>query len=111
MRTTSIPETKPDEYFGAVYATARLPLVVLFLSAGVWLGISSLLGLIASLKFHMPGLLANLAWLTYGRVRPAANDAFLYGFCLQIALGVSLWLISRLGRAHLVPPLPTMIGA
>jgi cytochrome c oxidase cbb3-type subunit 1 len=94
-----------------IYASARLPLVVLFLSAGIWLLLSSVLGLIASLQFHKPSLFANVAWLTYGRVRPAATNCFLYGFCLQAGLGVSLWLISRLGRALVVQSLLITVGA
>ena len=37
-------------------ASCRLPLVVLFLCAAVWLVIGSAFTLIASLKFHAPGL-------------------------------------------------------
>jgi len=95
----------------AIYQSARLPLVILFLSAGAWLLVGSIFGLIASLKFHMPSFLASAAWLTYGRVRPAANNAFLYGFCLQAGMGVVIWLISRLGRAPLVQTLPIAVAA
>ena len=46
-------------------ASCRLPLVVLFLSAAVWLVIGSAFALIGSIKFHAPGFLADSAWLTY----------------------------------------------
>src|SRR5512137_2793687 len=72
-------------------ASCRLPLVVLFLSAAVWLVIGSAFALIASIKFHAPGFLADSAWLTYGRVRPAGTSSLLYGFCVQAGLGVGLW--------------------
>src|ERR1035438_2598749 len=62
--------------------SCRLPLVVLFLCAAVWLVLGSAFALIASLKFHAPGLLADCAWLTYGRVRPAGFNCLLYGFCM-----------------------------
>jgi cytochrome c oxidase cbb3-type subunit 1 len=79
----------------------RLPLLALFLSAAAWLVVASGFALISSIKFHSPYFLAGPAWLTYGRVHPAASSAFLYGFCLQSGLGVSLWLLARLGRSRL----------
>ncbi|MEI9962299.1 MAG: hypothetical protein WDM76_14545 [Limisphaerales bacterium] len=45
--------------------------------------------------------LAGCAWLTYGRVQPAADDAVLYGFCIPAGLGVALWLFARIGHAPL----------
>ena len=83
----------------------------MFLSAAVWLLIGSGFEIIATLKFHKPNLLADYAWLTYGRVRPAFTNAVLYGFCLQAGLGVALWLIARLGGARVAYPLATTIGA
>ena len=92
-------------------ASCRLPLVVLFLSAAVWLVIGSAFALIASLKFHAPGFLADCAWLTYGRVRPAGINCMLYGFCLPAGLGVALWLLARLGRTRLALPGLVTAGA
>ena len=92
-------------------ASCRLPLVVLFLSAAVWLVLGSAFGLIASLKFHAPGFLADCAWLTYGRVRPAGFNCLLYGFCMQAGLGVALWLLARLGRTGLALPGLVTVGA
>ena len=92
-------------------ASCRLPLVVLFLCAAVWLVIGSAFTLIASLKFHAPGFLADCAWLTYGRVRPAAFNCLLYGFCMPAGLGVALWLLARLGRTRLALPRLITVGA
>jgi cytochrome c oxidase cbb3-type subunit 1 len=92
-------------------ASCRLPLVVLFLCAAVWLAIGSAFALIASLKFHVPGFLADYAWLTYGRVRPAGINCMLYGFCLPAGLGVALWLLARLGRTRLALPGLVTVGA
>ena len=92
-------------------ASCRLPLVVLFLSAAGWLVIASAFGLIASIKFHAPGFLADSAWLTYGRVRPAGVNLMLYGFCLQAGLGVALWMLARLGRTTLAAPWLVVVGA
>src|ERR1035438_3708619 len=92
-------------------ASCRLPMVVLFLCAAVWLVIASASALIASLKFHAPGFLADCAWLTYGRVRPAGFNCLLYGFCMQAGLGVALWLLARLGRTGLALPGLVTVGA
>src|SRR6266699_281654 len=66
--------------FQVLDRSCRLPLLVLFVSAAVWLVLGSAFSLIASLKFHSPNFLADCAWLTYGRVRPACNNSLLYGF-------------------------------
>jgi cytochrome c oxidase cbb3-type subunit 1 len=101
-----------DRYsLAEINVSARLPLVVLFVSSGLWLVLSSVLSLLASIKLHNPHSLANATWLTYGRIRPAANDAFLYGFCIQAGLGVSLWLLARLGGTRLVQPILALVGA
>jgi cytochrome c oxidase cbb3-type subunit 1 len=78
-----------------------IPLLALFGGAALWLVIGSVLGLLASIKFHAPGFLADCPLLTYGRLQPAADDALLYGFCLPAGLGVVLWLLARLGQTPL----------
>jgi cytochrome c oxidase cbb3-type subunit 1 len=70
----------------------------------MWLVLGSAFALVASIKFHVPEFLADSAWLTYGRVRPAGFNCMLYGFCLPAGLGVALWLLARLGRTRLVLP-------
>jgi cytochrome c oxidase cbb3-type subunit 1 len=92
-------------------ASCRLPLVIFFLSAAAWLLFASAFGLIASIKFHAPGFLADSAWLTYGRVRPASVNCMLYGFCIQAGLGVALWMLARLGRTTLAAPWLVIVGA
>ncbi len=91
--------------------SCRLPLAVLFLSGAAWLVVGSAFTLIASIKFHAPGFLADSAWLTYGRVHPAGANAILYGFCLPAGLGVALWMLARLGRTTLVLPGLAALGA
>ena len=95
----------------AIDRSCRLPLVVLFLSAAVWLLIASAFELITSIKFHAPAFLADSAWLTYGRARPAATSSMLYGFGLQAGLGVALWMLARLGRTKLAAPGLVIVGA
>ena len=51
--------------------------MVLLACAAVWLVVGSVFGLLASLKFHAPNLLADCPWLTYGRVQPAQMNALI----------------------------------
>jgi cytochrome c oxidase cbb3-type subunit 1 len=91
--------------------SCRLPLLVLFSSAAKWLVIGWVFELIASIKFHAPGFLADYSWLTYGRVHPAFTNSIIYGFCLQAGLGVILWLITRLGDVPLAQRGLVTLGA
>src|SRR6516225_4347609 len=98
---TDIPQSGPESgsSMRAITPTdiafsCRLPLLFLFISAAIWLVIASAFGLLASLKFHSPQLLADCPWLTYGRVWPAFINAVLYGFCLQAGLAVTLWVFT-----------------
>jgi cbb3-type cytochrome oxidase subunit 1 len=75
-----------------------------FISAAVWFLISSILGLLVSIKLHSPNFLAHCPWLTYGRIRPVQLDSLVYGFAASAAFGVTLWLFCRLGRTRLVAP-------
>lgn len=92
-------------------ASCRLPLFALFGGAAFWLVLSSVFGLIASIKFHGPGFLASSAALTYGRVYPAWSNLLVYGFCIPAGLGVGLWLLARLGGTALTRPWLVAVGA
>lgn len=95
----------------AIDASCRVPLLVLFGSSAAWLVVSALLGLLASVKMHGPGLLAGSPFFTYGHVQGGAFNVLLYGFIAQAALGVMLWLIARLGRTTLVQGGFATVGA
>ena len=96
---------------GEIDASCRGLLLVLFASGAVWLLMSSVLGLLAAIKFHGPGFLAGSAWLTLGRVRPAAMNALVYGFAIQVFLGILTWIICRLGKIPLIGYRTATIGA
>jgi len=102
--TREIPNSEID-------FSCRLPLLVMFVSAAVWLVIASIFGLIGSIKFHSPRFLADVPALTYGRVHPAYMNALLYGFAVQAGLGVSIWPFARLGRTTLVQRFFVTLGA
>src|SRR6266436_5732746 len=81
--------------------SCRGPLLLIFFSGLIWLVLGLLLSLVSAIKLHAPGFLAGAAWLTLGRVHPAAMNAILYGFASQTAIGVSLWMLCRLGGTRL----------
>ncbi|OQB93481.1 MAG: hypothetical protein BWX84_00556 [Verrucomicrobia bacterium ADurb.Bin118] len=91
--------------------SSRTPLLWLFGGAAFWLLLASVCALIASIKFHGPGFLADQAWLTYGRVRPAAWNVLLYGGAMPAGLGVALWMLCRLGATRLALPTLAVAGA
>jgi cytochrome c oxidase cbb3-type subunit 1 len=110
----ALPRRQADQQVsptGSVEASLRVPLLALFGGAAFWLVVSSVLAMIASIKFHAPDFPANCPWLTYGRVQPAADDALLYGFCIPAGLGVALWLFAQLGRAPLRGAIVPVVAA
>ena len=91
--------------------SCRVPLLVLFGGAALWLVVGSVLALVASLTFHMPDKFGDCSWLTYGHLQPAADDALLYGFCIPSGLGVLLWIFTRLGQTPLRGALIPVVAA
>ena len=76
----------------------RHPVMFFLTSGAAWLAVSILLGVIASAKMHSPGLLSDCSWLAYGRVFPAHINALVYGWGMQAAFAVIIWLMARLSR-------------
>ncbi|GAC1483342.1 MAG: cbb3-type cytochrome c oxidase subunit I [Gemmatimonadaceae bacterium] len=81
--------------------SSRRVALVSFSSAIVWLLVGSVFGEISSLKMHIPDLLVNEAWLTFGRVRPSHLNAMIYGWASLAMMGVSLWMMPRLLHTEL----------
>src|SRR5579862_2952671 len=88
-----------------------VPFLCLFASAVLWLLAATLLGFVASLKFHAPGFLGGEPYWTYGRIHAAQGAALLYGFAVPAALGVGLWLLCQLGSVTLTGPGVVLLGA
>src|SRR5262245_11563866 len=102
--SSTLPGSGAPTAPAAIDASGRLPMFALVGGAALWLVLSSLLVLIASIKFHSPNFLAGSAWLSYGRVFPASTNALVYGFAIPAGLAVGLWLLARLGRVTLTQP-------
>ncbi len=81
-------------------AQLRGPFLLCFGSAILWLLLASVLGLIASLKLHLPSFL-NSECLTFGHVVAAQKNAFIYGWACNALFAVNLWLLAQLGRFEL----------
>lgn len=81
--------------------STRTTVLLLFTAAVFWLLAGSVLGMLASLKMHWPGLMADWSWLTFGRVRPAHLNTMAYGWASQAGIGVMLWMTARLARTQL----------
>ncbi|MHC9086491.1 cbb3-type cytochrome c oxidase subunit I [Luteimonas sp. RIT-PG2_3] len=91
-------------------ATA-VPVFVLFTFAVVWLLVGSSAGLLSSLKLHMPDLLVEQAWLTFGRMRAFHLNAVAYGWAPMGLLGLVVWMLPRLLRTPLMAGRQVVIGA
>ncbi|MFO7562992.1 MAG: cbb3-type cytochrome c oxidase subunit I [Enhygromyxa sp.] len=85
----------------AIDRSCRLPVLAMYGSAVAWLIIGSTLALITSLKMHLPGLLSDAAWLTFGRMRPAHLNSMIFGWASLSGIGTLLWLQARLSRVQL----------
>lgn len=74
------------------------PIRLFFASALGWLIISSVLGLIVSLKLQIPSFMSGCEWFTYGRLEIIQRNAFTYGWIANAFFGVNLWIMSALAR-------------
>jgi cytochrome c oxidase cbb3-type subunit I len=91
-------------------ASCRVPLTLLITSSVVWLVVSLLFAVLASIKMHAPGMFADVAALTYGRVAAVASSTLLYGFLSQAGIAIGLWLFARMGRTLLILPNAAIVG-
>ena len=88
-------EPAPDQRT-AIDRSVRHPVMFFFTSASAWLAVALVLGFIAMVKLRAPGFMDWGGWLDYGRIQPAHIDILVYGWGVQMAFGVLVWLLSRL---------------
>lgn len=77
------------------------PVMAWAAGAAFWWVVAGALALVASIKFHGPGFLADAPWLTYGRVRVAATQAGWFGGVIPLALGALLGWLAWSGRSRI----------
>ena len=92
-------------------ASTSGPILTFFATAISWLFGATIFWLIATTKLCFPNFLADCAWLTYGRVVPAYNAAFIYGWCSLAGMGAAIWLMARLCRVPIKAPGVLIFGA
>lgn len=90
--------------------SSRRPLLFLFTCSALWLIVSLLFAVLAAVKMHAPGMLADVAALTYGRVAAVSSSALLYGFLSQAGIAIALWMFARSGHTFLVLPNASLLG-
>ncbi|KXU34668.1 hypothetical protein AXK11_08030 [Cephaloticoccus primus] len=81
--------------------SARWPLAFLIFASLGWLVASGVLALLNTLQILNPAFLADCEWLTFGRLQAIQESAFLYGWAVNAALAVGLWILVRLSAAPL----------
>ncbi len=74
----------------------RHPVMFFLMSGSAWLAISMLLGLISSVKIHNPDFMSDCATMSLGRVYAAHVNTLVYGWGMQAAFAMILWLMARL---------------
>src|ERR1700738_2255020 len=109
---TDIPTSDVDQIERALIdASTRVPVLMFYTSAIVWLLIGTFLAMFVSFKMHAPDMLSNVSYLTWGRVRPAHVNIMVYGWASMAAMGTAIWLMARLCRTVLRHPLLLITGA
>lgn len=118
--TPAVPVVKPPEKGSAdawaterarVDASASTPVLTFFFFGLAWLLVATIFGFIASWKLQNPNVLADWQFLTYGRIVPAFNASFTYGWCSLAGMGVAIWLMGRLCRTPVRFPGALILGA
>jgi len=75
-----------------------------FVFAFLWFPVFTTFGLIMAIKFFIPTFLADSAWLTFGRIRPAHVNGLLFGFLSSGLIGTMYYVVPRVANAPLYKP-------
>ena len=95
----------------AIDASASGPVLFFFGNGILWLLLATGLGFISSIQLHSPNFLADVPFLTYGRILPAFTNALGYGWATLSGMGVAIWLLARLCRVQIKWPGVLVTGA
>ena len=96
--TNSTADSRDVVLRSSIDRSLRHPVMFFFTSGAVWLALAIVLGLVASAKKHSPEFLTCFSWLDAGKVDAAHMSAMIYGWGLQAAFGIIIWLMARLSR-------------
>jgi cytochrome c oxidase cbb3-type subunit 1 len=92
-------------------ASTRVPVLMFYTSAIVWLLLGTVLAGFVSFKLHSPDMFSGISFLTFGRVRAAHMNIMVYGWASMAGMGTATWLMARLCRTTLRHPLLLVTGA
>ncbi len=65
------------------------------LSAGFWLLLASLVGVLEAFRLIDPEILADEAWLTYARLRPVHTMTMLFGWASMALVGLMFYVVAK----------------
>ncbi len=91
-------------------ASTRIPVLMFYTSAILWLLVSTLLSGFATFKLHAPNIFSGISYLTWGRIHPAQMNLMIYGWASMAGMGTAIWLMARLCRTTLRHPLLLVAG-
>jgi len=80
--------------------SAKLVFSFFLSSAGLWLLAAALFAYLAAAKLTDPFFLSTCEYLTYGKIKVAQANAFVYGWGGNAIFAVSLWILARLSQAE-----------
>ncbi len=66
------------------------------ISSVVFFVITTLVGVVVSLKFLLPELMGSVEWLTFGRMRPLHVNGVLFGWLLAADMGLCFYVVPKL---------------
>jgi len=70
-------------------------------SSAVWFCVGTLWGMAGAIHLFAPDTFRNIAWLEFGRVRPAHTNLMLFGFASMALLGGGLYVVPVMLRTRL----------
>jgi cytochrome c oxidase cbb3-type subunit I len=94
-------------------ASTSGPVLTFFATAVLWLLVSTGFHLLTSIQLVWPNFLwlSSVPFLSYGRLYPAYQNAFIFGWCSLVGMGVATWLMARLCRVSIRAPGVLVFGA
>ena len=97
------PEPRASAYSGlsTIDRSVRIPVLIFFASATLWLVVASVFWLLTTAQMCAPNAwwtFPGISWLTFGRSYPIFLNSFVYGWASSAGIGVGIWLVSRLCR-------------
>jgi cytochrome c oxidase cbb3-type subunit 1 len=80
--------------------SAKLVFSFFLSSAGLWLLTAAFFAYLAAAKLTDPFFLSTCEFFTYGKIKVAQANAFVYGWGGNAIFAVSLWILARLSQAE-----------